>query len=65
MTTFDDAVGQVDSAGAEAAADLLLAELSAAEQRWLLDGDLPVRAAVRLPTLVKAGPVTAGAWTRG
>ncbi|MEV4617713.1 glycoside hydrolase family 3 C-terminal domain-containing protein [Asanoa sp. NPDC049573] len=57
---FDDAVRAVGSAGAEAAAESLVAELSPAESRWLLDGDLPVRAAIRLPALVKAGPVVAG-----
>ncbi|HEV7710474.1 MAG TPA: glycoside hydrolase family 3 N-terminal domain-containing protein, partial [Asanoa sp.] len=64
MTTFDDAVRLVGPSGASAAADVLIAELTSAEQRWLLDGDLPVRAAIRLPALVKAGPVTAGAVPR-
>jgi len=66
MTTFDDAARLVraGSVTADAAVDRLVAELSSAEQRWLLDGDLPVRAAIRLPALVKAGPVTAGAVPR-
>ncbi|MEV0718546.1 glycoside hydrolase family 3 C-terminal domain-containing protein [Asanoa sp. NPDC050611] len=66
MTAFDDLVGQVRTGqvDAGAAADRLVAVLSEDELRWLLDGDLPVRAAVRLPARIKAGPVVAGAVPR-
>ncbi|MEV4537558.1 glycoside hydrolase family 3 C-terminal domain-containing protein [Asanoa sp. NPDC049518] len=66
MTTFEEAVGLVrtGSVTAAAAADQILARMSDRELCWLLDGDLPVRAAIRLPALIKAGPVTAGALPR-
>ncbi|MDG4826342.1 glycoside hydrolase family 3 C-terminal domain-containing protein [Asanoa sp. WMMD1127] len=66
MTTFEDAVRRVraGSLSSGAAADGLVAALTDDELLWLLDGDLPVRAAVRLPALIKAGPVVAGAIPR-
>ncbi|WP_204082563.1 beta-glucosidase [Asanoa ishikariensis] len=66
MTTFDEAVRLVraGSVTADSAADGLLARMNDRELCWLLDGDLPVRAAVRLPARIKAGPVTAGAVPR-
>ncbi|SNT63515.1 beta-glucosidase [Asanoa hainanensis] len=63
MTAFDEAV-RAAALDADAAADGLIAALTDDELAWLLDGDLPVWAAVRLPARIKAGPVTAGAIPR-
>lgn len=66
MTAFDDAVRRVRAGtlDADGAAAGLVAALRDDEALWLLDGDLPVRAAVRLPARIKAGPVIAGALPR-
>ena len=66
MTAFGDAVRLVRAGtlDADKAAAGLVAALRDDELLWLLDGDLPVRAAVRLPARIKAGPVTAGAVPR-
>ncbi|MCK9878928.1 glycoside hydrolase family 3 C-terminal domain-containing protein [Frankia sp. Ag45/Mut15] len=46
------------------AADQLIAELTEDELLWLLDGDTPIQAALKLMSRMKAGPVVGGAVAR-
>lgn len=64
--TFPELVHRVRAGEltADAAADLLIAELSDAELLWLLDGDVPVRELATLPRRMRTSPVTAGAVAR-
>lgn len=48
----------------EAAADALLALLTDKEVLWLLDGDISRFAAIKIPAMMKAGPITAAALPR-
>lgn len=48
----------------EAAADALLAQLTDKEVLWLLDGDISRFAAIKIPAMMKAGPITAAALPR-
>jgi len=64
--TFVDRVNELRSAAVTAreAAESLIAQMTDDELLWLLDGDAPARAMVRLPALIKAGPVVGGAVPR-
>src|SRR3954471_2729387 len=46
------------------AAESLIAQMTDKELLWLLDGDVRTRDMVRLPALIKAGPVSGGAIPR-
>ena len=64
--TFGDWVNKL-RAGAVTARDAavtLIAQMTDGELLWLLDGDVPVRSILRLPALIKAGPVAGGAVPR-
>ncbi len=65
-TPFDHALDEVraGTATSDAAATVLLAQLSDAEVLWLLDGDLSRFAAAKLPAMIKGGPITAVALPR-
>lgn len=64
--TFADGVRRVRAGEVTAAeaAGFLIAQMSDEELLWLLDGDTPVRAMIRLWARIKAGPITAGALPR-
>jgi beta-glucosidase len=66
MTPFADCVNQIEagSASAREAAESLITQMTDDELLWLLDGDVPARAVLRLPALIKAGPVAGGAVPR-
>ena len=63
---FDDSVRRLRSGGLSApeAAELLIAQMDDEELLWLLDGDTPVRAMLRLPARIRAGPIVGGALPR-
>jgi len=63
---FGDCVRQVrvGAVTAHGAAESLIAQMTEDELLWLLDGDVPARAMLRLPALIRAGPVTGGAVPR-
>jgi beta-glucosidase len=63
---FGDCVRQLRAGAvtAHGAAESLIAQMTEDELLWLLDGDVPARAMLRLPALIKAGPVTGGAVPR-
>jgi beta-glucosidase len=52
------------SASAHESAESLIRLMTDDELLWLLDGDVPARAMLRLPALIKAGPVAGGAVSR-
>jgi len=64
--TFADCVNELRSGAATAreAAESLIAQMNDDDLLWLLDGDTPGRAVLRLPARIKAGPITAGAVPR-
>ena len=64
--TFADCVNELRSGAATAreAAESLIAQMNDEDLLWLLDGDTPGRAVLRLPARIKAGPITAGAVPR-
>ncbi len=64
--TFADGVRRVRAGEITAAeaAELLIAQMSDEELLWLLDGDTPVRAMIKLWARIKAGPITGGALPR-
>jgi len=66
MTPFADCVNELDagSASAREAAESLIAQMTDDELLWLLDGDVPARAMLRLAALTEAGPVAGGAVPR-
>jgi beta-glucosidase len=63
---FDDSVRRLRSGelSARESADLLIAQMNDEELLWLLDGDTPARAMLRLPARIKAGPIVGGAVPR-
>lgn len=66
MTPFGRCVNEVKAGAVTArdAAESLTAQLTNDERLWLLDGDVPLRKMMRLPALIKAGPVAGGAVPR-
>src|SRR5262245_57392903 len=66
MTPFADRVNELKagSASARESAESLIRLMTDDELLWLLDGDVPARAMLRLPALIKAGPVAGGAVSR-
>lgn len=65
-TPFDRALQDVRSGSTSAveAADALISQLSDDEVLWLLDGDISRFAAVKIPEMMRAGPITAAALPR-
>lgn len=65
-TPFDRALQDVRSGSTSAveAADALISQLSDEEVLWLLDGDISRFAAIKIPEMMKAGPITAAALPR-
>ncbi len=57
--TFAECVNDLRSGAATAhgAAESLIAQMNDDELLWLLDGDTPARAMLRLPARMKAGPI--------
>lgn len=66
MPAFEDGVALIRAGHAtpQEVADRLLTQLTEAEARGLLDGDLSRFQLVRLPKLMAAGPITSGAVPR-
>ena len=64
--TFAECVNDLRSGAATAreAAGSLIAQMNDNELLWLLDGDTPARAMLRLPARMKAGPIAGGAVPR-
>ena len=64
--TFAECVNDLRSGAATAreAAESLIAQMNDDELLWLLDGDTPARAMLRLPARMKAGPIAGGAVPR-
>jgi beta-glucosidase len=64
--TFAECVNDLRSGAATAheAAESLIAQMNDDELLWLLDGDTPARAMLRLPARIKAGPIAGGAVPR-
>jgi beta-glucosidase len=64
--TFADCVDKLRSGAVAAreAAESLIGQMTDDELLWLLDGDVRTRDIVRLPALIKAGPVVGGAIPR-
>jgi beta-glucosidase len=63
---FDRALDEVQAGSTtpEVAADALLAQLTDKEVLWLLDGDISRFAAIKIPAMMEAGPITAVALPR-
>jgi beta-glucosidase len=63
---FDDSVRRLQSGelSAPEAAELLITQMDDEELLWLLDGDTPARAMLRLPARIRAGPIVGGALPR-
>jgi beta-glucosidase len=66
VTSFADCVNELKagSASARESAESLIRLMTDDELLWLLDGDTPACAVLRLPDLIKAGPVAGGAVPR-
>jgi beta-glucosidase len=64
--TFGECVDELRSSAATArgAAESLIGQMNDDELLWLLDGDTPARAMLRLPARIKAGPIAGGAVPR-
>jgi beta-glucosidase len=64
--TFAECVDELRSSAATArgAAESLIGQMNDDELLWLLDGDTPARAILRLPARIKAGPIAGGAVPR-